>query len=592
MEEQIEEQNIGAEQDGSRAEHRDKRQRPEEEGDNVNVGVDVDADVMLALALQEEELQGQDLTHEELMLQLYQQDVWNEQTASPGDLKPSAASQDEHPQHDEESPTPTSTTTSAVNEFEDETRLMQSPVGVAWKLVERLILLWHSRPAWNGTIALLSRDDMVAMAERLVILQREWKLLSSSAVEPRWSIDVGFHWTRQENLDSIREGGLLTKMERDEAGIRARYHGSVHGDGVYTASNPFSFFGSYGPSCLMVARMQGTVGPRDKRDQVDTVVDLSGRMAVLKSSAQCLPIFTFSHDDIHPNAGAERLFQCHVDVQRILDEFLNDNLETPVRFPYGFNDPHSRPRNWFFQSPAPPPKIVIRPLPTRRAAADSNWGRGPLGLPTNRPLIKNAGETTEHTYVAPSLIGASSISYSPTAKMVYFRNGMLTCQGFEQGTIIIKYIIQQDTQRAFHPNPGELHSARQRVAFLPDNSKGNALLKRLEAAFLRGQTFCIGPRTGQCLPNEVDWVIPHKHLLATGFDGYKWTETVGRAEGGFPDAHYFQTANSVLDAFELVTDPNSGRDGGTGLTPAAMDQQDDAACSGDIEAGLTSAIGK
>ena len=54
------------------------------------------------------------------------------------------------------------------------------------------------------------------------------------------------------------------------------------------------------------------------------------------------------------------------------------------------------------------------------------------------------------------------------------------------------------------------------------------------------------------LPNEVDWVIPHKTLLATGFDGFRWTETEGRATGGFPDELFFKSANIVLDAFELM----------------------------------------
>lgn len=123
-----------------------------------------------------------------------------------------------------------------ATEFEDETRLMLSSLGVAWKLVERFILLWHSRPSWNTKISLLSRDDMVAMAENLVLLQQEWKLCSSSTtVDRRWNIDVAFHWTRLENLESIREGGLLTKVERDESGIRAHHNGSLYGDGVYTA---------------------------------------------------------------------------------------------------------------------------------------------------------------------------------------------------------------------------------------------------------------------------------------------------------------------------------------------------------------------
>ena len=363
---------------------------------------DEEADLMLALALSEQlELEGGDLTQEELTLQLYQQDIWSEENETSGNEKKERGTQVESKpvanSGEESSREEIDQGQSLIeqlqqlqqqqqehvpSEFEDEVRLIQSPVGVSWKLVERFILLWHSRPRWNAIISLLARDDVVAMAEKLVLLQQEWKLYPSTS-QPT-TIDVAFHWTRLENLSSIQEGGLLTKTERDESGINAHHNGSSWGDGVYTASNPFTFYGHYGDVCLMVARMEGTKGPRTRnsRDQVDTVVDDSARMSVLKSSAQCFPIFMFSKDDIHPNdtafPGNEKINQCHVDVQRILDEFLNDWLETPVQSPYVLNArSHSVP------VAAPRPILPRRPLPTRRDAADSNWYQGPLGSSTN-----------------------------------------------------------------------------------------------------------------------------------------------------------------------------------------------------------------
>lgn len=175
--------------------HREKRQR---HGEQENAD---DADVMLALALQEEEYN------------LYQ-DVWNLEEEIP-DAPAEIAEQ-------------------TGTEFGDEARLVQTPVGLAWKLVERFVLLWEALPAWSANISLVSRDDMVATAENLVLLQQEWKLLASTNARP-WTVDVAFHWTRLENLESIREGGLLTKTERDASGIQARYHGSSYGNGVYTA---------------------------------------------------------------------------------------------------------------------------------------------------------------------------------------------------------------------------------------------------------------------------------------------------------------------------------------------------------------------
>lgn len=287
--------------------------------------------------------------------------------------------------------------------------------------------------------------------------------------------------------------------------------------------------------------MQGSKGPHGGVAPVDTVIDPSGRMAVLKSSAQCFPIFSFHKDFIRPNdsahAGNKSLDECHVAVQHILDEFLNDGQET-------------RPS----RHPEPPP----RPHFVRRAAVDSRWRLRNMRTATDEEsFIKNVTGKTEHIYVAPSLIDGSSISYSPTAKMVYYRNETLTCLGFDQGTIVIKYIIKKDKQRAFHPNPGEFHSHLQRVAFLPDNPEGNDVLKRLEGAFLRGQTFCVGPKTTDSLPNEVDWVIPHKTLLATG-------------ENGFPDPNFFDSVKNVLDAFELMTNRDLRPDIETGLASNSL----------------------
>lgn len=137
----------------------------------------------------------------------------------------------------------------------------------------------------------------------------------------------------------------------------------------------------------MIARMQGTRGPPSRGDQVNTVVDESGRMAVLKSSAQCFPIFSFHQEDIRPNdmayAGNERLNECHVDVQRILDEFLNDRRQTTVQSPYTWDSIHaSAAQPPVTRAPRPlfrlcPDALFRReePLPTPIGGSVDLWGR-------------------------------------------------------------------------------------------------------------------------------------------------------------------------------------------------------------------------
>lgn len=217
------------------------------------------------------------------------------------------------------------------NEFETEALLLQTPLGRAHKLVERLVLLWQAHSHyWQEHILLLGHDDIVFMAEQLVQLQETFQQRRRPV-----GVDVGYHWTRPENVDQIRMDGLLTKREREDLGIQSHYNGSSYGDGVYTADNPYNFYNTYGPVCLLVARLVGFKGKQSDGADVDTVVDNAHRMAVLKSSSQCFPIFSFPQTLFDPSLqsnmdGKALIAQCHGQVQRILDEFLNNGFETPV----------------------------------------------------------------------------------------------------------------------------------------------------------------------------------------------------------------------------------------------------------------------
>jgi hypothetical protein len=506
-----------------------------------------DADAMLALALQKQEY-SQMADDQDIMSLVYHQDVWEGE----GNLVAVEKSKSKHAvvvrAHSAQDSSPSHKCQGSDNstEYDHEVRLMQSPVGVAWKLVERFILLWHAKPRWNGILSLLSRDDMVAMAEKLVLLLHHWKSQSSQAdrLIGRWNVDVGFHWTRLENLESIREGGLLTKMERDQSGISAHYHGSSFGDGVYTASSPFDFYGRYGEACLIVARLKGVSGFGRVDNQVHTVVDRTGRMAVLKTSKQCFPIFVFHKNDISINnaafQGNQSIRQCHADVQRILDEFLNDGFQTPVPCFYECTSIHRVSR-----APAFPRTATYSSLMRQPRRYNSSFA---TQARDDQNFIQDLYKT-EHVYVAHDEISESNFAYSPTAKMVYCRNHSLTCQGFGPGSIVIKYRVEKGKQCLFHPNPGEAHAALERVAFLPATADGDALLRRLVNAFLKGCTFCVMPKTDNGTPNQVEFLIPHKTTLATGFDGFTTTVPAERPKNGYPDPHFFPAANRILDSF-------------------------------------------
>ena len=372
------------------------------------------------------------------------------------------------------------------------------------------------------------------------------------------TVDIGYHWTRQENLDSIQTDGLLTKAERDSLGIAAHYNGSAYGDGVYTAGNPYKFSRQrYGDIGIMVARLQGTVGHRvGATETCDTVVGHGMSMAVLKSSAQCFPIFSFhvkligNSDNTTHQPGKEQLHQCHVDTQKILDDFLNEGHETPVQ-------------NVFKPSCSVEPTITLssasmsklRPAFTLRrqrrqgiarlatgstlkSASMSKWhnfGSSTVVIPI--PTVKAIPPKEELVYMSPnSMENHSKTGKSPTASMVSLLDATLTCHGFSgQGTIVIKYLVRSGVQKAYHPNPGHPHGYFQRVAFIPGTPEGHALLKRLKNAFLRGFTFVVEPKSDAGKPSEINWgLIPHKTSLGPGGQGY-------------PDPTYFQVANVVLD---------------------------------------------
>lgn len=439
------------------------------------------------------------------------------------------------------------------DEFESEALLLQTPVGRALKLVERLILLWHARPQWHPYVRLLGRDDIVFLAECLIHLQKLWKSVHANNISQRSArVDVGYHWTRPENLDRIRTNGLLTKKERDMEGIQSRHNGSRYGEGVYTADNPHNFYKKYGPVCLMVARMMGVKGRRTGNDWLlDTVVDSANRMAVLKFSNQCFPIFSFHESLLDPQQtkeGNNIILQCHTEVQRILDEFLNDGIETPVTLVF--------PRSFVpTQITVPASQLTSTAVSMQNRRVNSSFRQPPpqkrsrdLEISHITPMVKNR---TVHAYFAPEILHASQ-GKSPTARMSYFRDDDLTCQGYKKGTIVVTYMIHKGNQRPFHPNPGALHDSLQRLAFLPDNEDGNALLKRLEQAFLGGWMFEVKThRFFPNAPNSVDWVIPHKTLLATGLEDVAYTEKIGSANCGFPDDMYFDRANAVLDRLVL-----------------------------------------
>jgi hypothetical protein len=108
-------------------------------------------------------------------------------------------------------------------------------------------------PIYVDDINTVYVDDVVYLAERLLGQQQDFVDNNISAY-----IDLGYHYTSIEYTEKIRENGLLTKSERAHQNVQVlKNHGSVFGDGAYTANNPI-VWSVYGAVGLIVARLQGT----------------------------------------------------------------------------------------------------------------------------------------------------------------------------------------------------------------------------------------------------------------------------------------------------------------------------------------------
>ncbi|XP_056126069.1 E3 ubiquitin-protein ligase DTX3L isoform X1 [Rhinichthys klamathensis goyatoka] len=106
------------------------------------------------------------------------------------------------------------------------------------------------------------------------------------------------------------------------------------------------------------------------------------------------------------------------------------------------------------------------------------------------------------------------------------------------GTIVITYHIPSGRQGNEHPNPGMEYMGASRIAYLPDSTEGNNVLKLLRRAFDQRLTFTIGCSSTTGKNNVVTWNdIHHK----TSRDG-------GPTHYGYPDPDYLKRVQDELKA--------------------------------------------
>lgn len=131
-------------------------------------------------------------------------------------------------------------------------------------------------------------------------------------------------------------------------------------------------------------------------------------------------------------------------------------------------------------------------------------------------------------------------------QMMWTQRAEMILPGYKNscgGTIVIKYVFNNGVQDDSHPHPGKPFYAKgfPRHSFLPDNDKGQRVLRMMITAFQRRLTFTIGRSITRGEEDCVVWNgIEHK--------------TVGHDNGsghGYPDPEYLDRVIRELEQYGI-----------------------------------------
>lgn len=319
--------------------------------------------------------------------------------------------------------------------------------GRAFKLVETLIrmcgVVLAGEPAaasLDTTMELVGQDDIVFLAERFLECQQ--RLVASNKPS---HVSIGYHYTKERNLRSIRQDGLLSHPERKSKNKIGSRRGAYFGDGVYTACNPYGFrhFGNTGLLCALLRGQEERVGPGGtSAPNVNTAVgnknstgNLLTEELILHECCQVLPILRFSSASVERSGslihkGNALLWKLHVEVQKILDQYFNGNMPTAVEHvtPNSKNDKvqtSSSSLGFAIAPPVPPLPVAAatnpgppQPQPQTAFAASTATAQPPMGqfLAWNQAAPTSQTQSSQ-AQNAPQQIQAAAKSTSTQAEL-------------------------------------------------------------------------------------------------------------------------------------------------------------------------------
>jgi len=364
----------------------------------------------------------------------------------------------------------------AHSQAEHEAAMNATFCGKAYKFVEAVVEAFRAKQLASSSNAIemkpIAVDDMLPMVERCAEAQGIFRLEEKDTV-----VDIGYHYTRSDNLPSIQTTGLLTKCERQDKGIVNNYNGSTYGDGVYTGNNPHAFSG-YGDTGILVARLKGNVQPATGRRRGfdnDTGIVCRGspqEMVILGQSYQCIPLLQFRNH----SAGSlcdddnKTIWAFHCMLQAVVDQFFNNGISTGL-------DSTAPPADWSTVSvPTAISMATAIPAPTtvmvRSQTGYELWKKATSSWITEPPLPMN-GSPCRSQVVTRCCVNDESVQPNETMRIRFYSQEKLACDN--TGTIIVTYGIRKDQKLTKHC-----------LEFLPDTADSTNLLERLKYAFMHG----------------------------------------------------------------------------------------------------------
>jgi hypothetical protein len=418
---------------------------------------------------------------------------------------------------------------------------MESSIpGKAWGLVEGAISLQTEDMKTNG-IEIIAQDDIIFLAERFMRAQQDFNKRKIPC-----HVDIAYHHTRSENLQTIQTKGLLSCSERAEQNVYSKYNGSTYGDGIYCSTDPKRHaHGRYGDTTILLARMCGIESFDKSANNINTYVNIPAQFCALRSSKQCIPLFRFPVDLLRATGNdymnfRKSLSDIHKKVQRLLDKIFYEHQAPQTVPPFAAIEPkpraslaliakinilpesisyiapesRTRTENRDFCKPALSSKELFFGCPNCIESLVTN-GKvvqiSKCGHVFHSKCIEKSMETNPYCPVCHTPISSKHwCGTMPSASM-----SISQCRE----NIKILYNIPPGIQKKYHPNPGQSFYPDFRIAYVPATVEGGDLLKRLKFAFSRGLTFGIGTClfTGRC--NSIFWgVVTHSTLPHSRLD--------------------------------------------------------------------------